>query len=295
MGPMEVYEQVDSYVSKTVFETIQRLRGGEVLTQSEITKGLPCVDSPTPIVLGLSSYLIFVVLGLIIIRALDLKPRPKEPAILSLFVIFHNFVNFSLSLYMCVGITLEAISHGYSLWGNAYNPKQVKMGHLIYIFYMSKYIEFMDTVIMVLKRSTRQISLLHVYHHASISLIWWIITYHAPGGEAYFSAALNSGVHVFMYLYYLLAATVGKNEKVRRKYLWWGKYLTQLQMFQFVLNMIQAYTDLKYMDPHKYPRFLFQILFYYMISLLALFGNFYVHKYVAGPKQVGKSKGRKAE
>ncbi|KAG6557711.1 hypothetical protein Mapa_000476 [Marchantia paleacea] len=290
---MEAYEMVDSFVSKTVFETLQRLRGGVVLTESAITKGLPCVDSPTPIVLGLSSYLTFVFLGLIVIKGLNLKPRPKEPAILNLFVVFHNFICFALSLYMCVGIVRQAILNRYSLWGNAYNPKEVQMGHLLYIFYMSKYIEFMDTVIMILKRNTRQITVLHVYHHASISFIWWIIAYHAPGGEAYFSAALNSGVHVLMYLYYLLAATLGKNEKSRRKYLWWGKYLTQLQMFQFVLNMIQAYYDLKNNSP--YPQFLIQILFYYMISLLALFGNFYVHKYVSAPAKPAKIKSKKAE
>jgi hypothetical protein len=38
-------------------------------------------------------------------------------------------------------------------------------------------------IIMVLKRNTRQITFLHVYHHSSIALIWWIIAYHAPGGE----------------------------------------------------------------------------------------------------------------
>jgi hypothetical protein len=36
---------------------------------------------------------------------------------------------------------------------------------------------------MVLKRNVRQITFLHVYHHSSIALIWWIIAYHAPGGE----------------------------------------------------------------------------------------------------------------
>jgi len=29
----------------------------------------------------------------------------------------------------------------------------------------------------------RQISFLHVYHHASIFFVWWIIVYYAPGGE----------------------------------------------------------------------------------------------------------------
>jgi elongation of very long chain fatty acids protein 4 len=109
---------------------------------------------------------------------------------------------------------------------------------------------------------------------------------------AYFSAALNSGVHVFMYLYYFLAAVLRGNEKVRRKYLFWGRYLTQLQMFQFGLNLLQAYYDRKVHAP--YPPFLITILFYYMISLLVLFANFYVHEYVmSSPK--GKQKTSKAE
>ena len=58
-------------------------------------------------------------------------------------------------------------------------------------------------------------TLLHVYHHASISFIWWMITNTAPGGDAYFSAAINSSVHVIMYLYYLLAILLGKDNKAR--------------------------------------------------------------------------------
>jgi elongation of very long chain fatty acids protein 4 len=61
-----------------------------------------------------------------------------------------------------------------------------------------------------------QVTVLHVYHHASISFIWWMITHTAPGGDAYFSAALNSLVHVLMYTYYLLAILLGKDPRVRR-------------------------------------------------------------------------------
>lgn len=285
------YAAGNATVSNALFGAFETALG-EKLSESAVTKGLPLVDSPAPILAGISLYLAFVFVGLLVIKALDLKPRAKEPLLLQTFVIFHNSFCFLLSLYMCVGIVREAVLNGYKLWGNPYNPKELQLGHLIYIFYLSKYAEFMDTVIMILKRSTRQITVLHVYHHVSISFIWWLIAYHAPGGEAYFSAALNSGVHVFMYLYYLLAATLGKNDKVRRKYLWWGKYLTQLQMFQFCLMLTQAYTNLKTNAP--YPRFLVRILFYYMISLLALFANFYIHKYNATPAPEAK-KARKAK
>lgn len=72
------------------------------------------------------------------------------------------------------------------------------MAKILYIFYLSKILEFGDTVIMALKKNYHQISFLHVYHHSSIFCVWWVIVYFAPGGESYFSAALNSGIHVFM-------------------------------------------------------------------------------------------------
>ena len=131
---------------------------------------------------------------------------------------------------------------------------------------------------MISKNNLKQVSFLHVYHHATISFVWWMIAHRAPGGDAYFSAALNSWVHVCMYTYYLMAVLVGKDQRKRKKYLWWGRYLTQMQMFQFALNLAQSvYTTLY----SPYPKFISQILFVYMISLLGLFGHFYYSKHVS--------------
>ena len=46
-----------------------------------------------------------------------------------------------------------------------------------------------------------------------------------------FGPFLNSGVHAVMYLYYLLAACGPSVQK----YLWWKKYITTIQLVQFVL------------------------------------------------------------
>jgi hypothetical protein len=74
------------------------------------------------------------------------------------------------------------------------------MAKYIWLFYFSKADEFFDTVIMVLRKNNHQITFLHVYHHCSIFVIWWLVTYIAPNGESYFSAALNSGMrYVFKY------------------------------------------------------------------------------------------------
>jgi elongation of very long chain fatty acids protein 4 len=60
------------------------------------------------------------------------------------------------------------------------------------------------------------------------------------GLAAWYSTFLNSLVHVVMYTYYFTAAMLGSNEKAKKKYLWWGRYLTQFQMFQFVTMMAQV-------------------------------------------------------
>ncbi|MCO5611408.1 hypothetical protein L7F22_065661 [Adiantum nelumboides] len=275
-----VYNLVDARVSTWFINLLHHL--GVHLTSTPLTRGLPTVDSPTPVLLAAITYISIVLPGLSWIRASNAKPRLREPFLLQALVVFHNLFCVCLSLYMCLGIAVRAFQLKYTLWGNPYDPNETTMAHYIYIFYMSKYIELMDTIIMLLKRNVRQVTVLHVYHHMSVAVIWWIISHHAPGGDAYFSGAINSAVHVLMYTYYLLSALFRSNEKARQKYLFWGRYLTQLQMIQFIFNWIQALYCIKVQAP--YPHFLYKVLFYYMMSLLMLFANFYVRKYTSFTK-----------
>lgn len=36
---------------------------------------------------------------------------------------------------------------------------------------------------MILRKKDNQISFLHVYHHSSIFIIWWIVMSYMPGGQ----------------------------------------------------------------------------------------------------------------
>jgi elongation of very long chain fatty acids protein 4 len=276
-------------VSKAVFGGFDAIGlGKEVQPPGAFyTRSLPFVSSPTlPITLVLV-YLVVVVLGRRAIR----RPRTSDdgssdPAWLTGLVQLHNLFLIILSSYMCLGAVYNAIKYKYKFWGNGYKPTETGMAWAVYVFYLSKFYEFLDTFIMLAKRKTSQITVLHVYHHASISLIWWVIIFCAPGGDAWYSTFLNSLVHVIMYSYYLLATLVGKDVRTRRKYLWWGRYLTQFQMFQFVTMMIQAAYTWKY---SPYPTFLSKLLFFYMITLLSLFLNFYTRKH-GSSSQKGRGK-----
>jgi len=277
---MVEYHKIDAVVKPAVMDGLAKAGFG--LKPQAVTIDLPIVATPTPLLLSLAAYFTIVGSGLVFRKFFPRGKDSKDGIALKALMLAHNVFLVALSLYMCVGIVIEAVKNNYTLWGNAYNPTETKMAQLIWVFYVSKLYEFMDTFIMLLKGNVNQVSFLHVYHHGSISFIWWMITYNAPGGDAYFSAALNSWVHVCMYFYYFLASMLPKDPKTRAKYLWWGRYLTQMQMFQFFLNLIQAAYCWQF---SPYPKFMSKLLLVYMISLLCLFGNFYIQKHLSKPKK----------
>jgi hypothetical protein len=193
--------------------------------------------------------------------------KHREKFQLRFFALIHNAFLVLLSAYMFIGTVSEAINSNFSLWGNGIVSGEAgqTMARILWIFYASKILEFIDTILIVLKKNDSQLSFLHIYHHSTIFAIWWAVIYFAPGGESYFSAAQNSFVHVLMYSYYLLSS-LGITVP-------WKPWITWLQMLQFFLNLLQSTHMLLFPHP-KFPLFLAKILFVYMISLLILFGNF---------------------
>lgn len=191
----------------------------------------------------------------------------------------HNLGLHLLSLYMSVGLMVSARAAGYTLWNNAAgtSPAEWRVAKLIWLFYVSKVVEWVDTVIMLLKQNYHQVSFLHVYHHATIFAMWWLASLKAPNGEAYYSAMVNSGIHVVMYGYYFLTLLFpsGTVRNVLNKFKF---VITKGQMTQFAFNCLQSAYDLVWVprDQLRYSAPLLQALFWYMISLLALFGNFLV-------------------
>jgi len=107
-----VWRALDTRVTQGVWNLLRNVMGVE-LTGTPTTKGLPLIDSPTPIVLAMTLYLLCVVAGLLWIKAFNLKPRAQEPAPLQALVLLHNLFCFFLSLYMCVGVVYQAILNRY--------------------------------------------------------------------------------------------------------------------------------------------------------------------------------------
>jgi len=160
-------------------------------------------------------------------------------------------------------------------------------------FYISKILEFADTVFFILRKKWSQLSFLHLYHHSSMFVICWIVVKWIPTGSsklntflpktlhflkafplaAFIPALMNSFVHIIMYGYYSLSALGPR----LYPYLWWKRYLTRLQLLQFALGLVWGTQAI--VSRCEYQPWLSYTGVAYMLSFLFLFGRFYTQKY----------------
>lgn len=189
-------------------------------------------------------------------------------------IMVHNIISIVFSVYIFWGIAYHTHKNNYSWMDNKLDLSDTTLTHYMWIFHMTKYYECMDTFIMILRKSYRQISFLHVYHHSSMILYTWAVLYDHPGGDFYLGPMLNSFVHVWMYMYYLLSSFMNKQSKT--KYLWWSKYLTQFQIVQFFVNLSHSIYTIR---NTSYDTPVFKYGLYHQLSFIFLFGHFYYEKY----------------
>ena len=168
--------------------------------------------------------------------------RDRAPYTLKGAMMAYNLLQVIISTY----IVLEGWDAG---WGRHYSwicqnveagvqqgSTAMRMVSVSHVYFINKYIEFGDTIFFVLRKKNNQISLLHVYHHAIMPLYAWIQVRFLPGGHEIFVGLMNSFVHMVMYSYYLLSALGPRMQP----YLWWKKYLTQLQLIQFTIAIVRT-------------------------------------------------------
>eukprot|EP00735_Rhodelphis_limneticus_P009838 TRINITY_DN2880_c1_g1::TRINITY_DN2880_c1_g1_i5::g.6009::m.6009 TRINITY_DN2880_c1_g1::TRINITY_DN2880_c1_g1_i5::g.6009 ORF type:complete len:310 (-),score=43.78,sp/Q9JLJ4/ELOV2_MOUSE/34.84/3e-31,ELO/PF01151.13/1.4e-51,UPF0121/PF03661.8/1.1e+03,UPF0121/PF03661.8/2.1e+03,UPF0121/PF03661.8/0.0042 TRINITY_DN2880_c1_g1_i5:1990-2838(-) len=167
--------------------------------------------------------------------------------------------------FMCN--TTDPVNHPEDMWYAWY----------YWMFYLQKYFEYCDTWFFILRKSFRQVTFLHIYHHCSITLIVGSHVYYDWAGDIYLPVMLNSFIHVLMYTHYLLTS-VGIQS-------WWRQYLTSLQLIQFVL--IGSQNFLSFMKPKDQCPGLSSVrlgLSIYMVTMIILFADFYRKAYGGKPR-----------
>jgi len=226
------------------------------------------------------AYLLFVIVVSSIFKAIFgskevEKPADKKPTSVwkkirdepvLIIALIYNPVQVILCGYMMTAAFLEARAKNYSFICNAFNAEETGMAAVLWIFYLSKILDFVDTLIIIVRRKWRQLSFLHVYHHISIFLVYWLNLRGGYDGDIYYTIILNSFVHLVMYSYYqatTLEIQVPKTIK---------KMITKMQQLQFVSMNVQAIYMIYFKCPYPQPITWFYL--FYIISLFLLFENF---------------------
>ena len=157
--------------------------------------------------------------------------------------------------------------------------------NVTYYFYVSKYIEFLDTYFFILRN--RPVTWLQYLHHIGAPLAMGI-TYHYQIEGAWIYVAFNGIIHTFLYYYY--ACCIMNWEFPLPK-----QTITYLHITQFITGLgcyaLYYYIEAFWKVPEK--RFVFYFTYAYVLMNLVMFLHFFRTTYLKGGK--GKSAYQKRE
>eukprot|EP01123_Difflugia_compressa_P009950 TRINITY_DN348_c0_g1_i1.p1 TRINITY_DN348_c0_g1~~TRINITY_DN348_c0_g1_i1.p1 ORF type:complete len:308 (-),score=29.55 TRINITY_DN348_c0_g1_i1:169-1092(-) len=154
-----------------------------------------------------------------------------SPFSLTYMVVLHNgflcLVSLILMVLISINIIPKLITHGFT--GTICRPDILNgaLEFYCYLNYLVKLYELLDTIFLVLKK--KDVPFLHLYHHP-MTVILTFIQLSGKVTVQWVPILLNLIVHVVMYYYYMMVS-LGRS-------IWWKKYLTSLQIIQFVIDLV---------------------------------------------------------
>ncbi|RWS25748.1 elongation of very long chain fatty acids protein 7-like protein [Leptotrombidium deliense] len=157
-----------------------------------------------------------------------------------------------------------------------------KLG-IIWYFLITKFVDLFETFFFVLRKKHSQLSTLHLFHHSIVPIDVWVGMKYSPSESACFFPFINSFVHTIMYLYYGLSTF-----ESMKPFLWWKKYLTQLQILQLCLIALHC-VHLVLLENCNIPKTLFAIYMPQAVLLAYLFIAFFTKTYRNNLKEKEKS------
>ncbi|XP_034242982.1 uncharacterized protein LOC117646255 [Thrips palmi] len=155
-----------------------------------------------------------------------------------------------------------------------YTPMDIRAARCSWLYFFSKIVDLADTVFIVLRKNYKQLSFLHVYHHAVMVLgVWYGIAY-SPGGHVTFVGFLNTFVHTIMYSYYLATLLFGT-----KSFNFLKKWITRMQLLQFLGVFVHS-AQVLFQPSCRVDRSNMVFLMIQSVIMTALFSNYYYHAYV---------------
>ncbi|KAJ3561549.1 hypothetical protein NP233_g10122 [Leucocoprinus birnbaumii] len=200
--------------------------------------------STTPVVMSMVAGYLTTIFGIKIFMS------TRQPFKLTALFQVHNLF-LSLISALLLSLTIEEIVPRiwqYGLHSSLCDHKtwtpRMEFYHIIN--YYLKYLEFLDTVFLALKK--KPLSFLHVYHHSATAVFCFLWLNAKPHSVSWVFMTINLAVHVVMYYYYY-AAAAGKPVS-------WKKHLTAMQIVQFVIDIAVIAFGIYENYAHRYHRHL---------------------------------------
>lgn len=208
-----------------------------------------------------------------------LKSRKKEIAIPVAIPAVHNLFLSVASAVILMGCLYESIKEskrvGSVFWMICLSKGTPMQGGLYfwsYMYYLSKYVEFIDTLLLAAKN--KPIGFLHIFHHTLVVPMAYLWLYDAQSSQQ-LGLMVNCFIHIIMYYYYFLCSI-----KIYPK---WKKLITNSQIVQFVFSFLVTlpfwYPAIVHGQCSGLNAMIFNALF--NAALLALFIDFHRRTYLA--------------
>ncbi|CAK1603819.1 unnamed protein product [Parnassius mnemosyne] len=242
------------------------------------------MKSPVPLLFLSITYLLFV---------LKLGPKVmklRQPFQLRRVIIVYNLFQVAYSCFLFYKCSRLILAHGLLSASCLMDKEDSRwiVSTTIYYYFFAKVTELMDTIFFVLRKNYRQVTFLHIYHHSLMMWSTWIALKYEPSYSVTFLGTINSFVHIIMYAYYALSAFPRLN-----KYLWWKKYITLMQIVQFMCIILHAAANYAHAGcPPSYT--LLAAILLNALLFVYLFAEFYFSAYVNKNKHNSNSNTNKS-
>jgi hypothetical protein len=213
----------------------------------DYAQGYYVVDGgPWRIVAIVAAYLLFVK----VIGPRFMKNRP--PYDLKNVLYYYNLIHV-VGNGLCSIVALYITRMTFDCWKSTRtgDPNNVHHTILLYLsltYFCAKFLDLFDTVFFVLRKKDKQVSFLHVVHHSVMPLCTYVALRFAPIGRTSIIGIINSVVHTVMYTYYFMSAIPSMQQ-----HLWWKKYITQMQIVQFIIFLTHSLQGIFLINHNDFP------------------------------------------
>uniref|UniRef100_W8B6C7 Elongation of very long chain fatty acids protein n=1 Tax=Ceratitis capitata TaxID=7213 RepID=W8B6C7_CERCA len=275
-----------AYITKYIYQLLQ-----EVFEEHKDPRvqHLPLVGSPLPMAIAIVSYLAFV---------LHYGPKwmeNRKPFNLKYVMRVYNAIqviaNFIIFVY---GVPNSYMRKEFSLTCQPIDHTNTApwMWNLIYLsygYYITKYLDLLDTVFFVLRKKNNQITFLHVYHHAGMVFGVYAFMTFLAGSHSTMLGVINLFIHTVMYSYYFVTSVWPVKRAV-----WWKRHITQLQLLQFgylFIHFLMAIVR----NHCQHPVIVSFVGVTQNLFMFALFFDFYYKEYIRKPKLLAKEQRRQSK